>query len=375
MQIGIDATALPARPVGAGTYIIQLIRALVDLQSAHKFTVFAHQNGYNLINVPPTPELEWVIVPNKKPARRLVWEQARLPRLVRNSGVDLLHSLHYTQPAFLPCRSVVTFHDMTFFIYPHLHTRFKRLFFPIAIRLSARKADALIAVSESTRKDTIRILGVSGHKVFTVPEGVSKEYHPIADRELLADIRLRYNLPQEFILYVGTVEPRKNLPLLIKSYKNITGDGHSIPLVIVGSLGWMYDDVLNQIKMLDLRENIHFTGYVPIQDLPRIYNLAKVFVYPSTYEGFGLPPLEAMACGTPVITTAVSSMPEHVGDGGILIPPEDEAALTQAMLTLLNDHTLQEDLSNKGPQQAKFFTWKRTAQETIKVYQHIMESP
>ena len=137
----------------------------------------------------------------------------------------------------------------------------------------------------------------------------------------------------------------------------------------------MYDDVLNQIKMLDLRENIHFTGYVPIQDLPRIYNLAKVFVYPSTYEGFGLPPLEAMACGTPVITTAVSSMPEHVGDGGILIPPEDEVALTQAMLTLLNDHTLQEDLSNKGPQQAKFFTWKRTAQETIKVYQHIMESP
>ncbi|MFC2025812.1 glycosyltransferase family 4 protein [Chloroflexota bacterium] len=375
MHIGIDATALPKEPGGAGTYIIQLIRALVELQPPYKITVIAHQNGYNQINIPTKPGLAWIIVGDKKPAKRLVWEQVRLPGLVRKTRVDLLHSLHYTRPAFLPCRSVVTFHDMTFFIFPHLHTRLKRLFFPSAIRLSARKADAIIAVSESTRTDTIRLLNISGDKVFTVPEGVGKEFRPISDGKMLADIRHRYNLPHEFFLYVGTIEPRKNLQLLIKSYNNLTGRGHSIPLVIVGNLGWMYDDVLHQIEVLDLRENIHFTGYVPIQDLPSIYNLAKIFVYPSTYEGFGLPPLEAMACGTPVITTAVSSIPEHVGDGGILIPPEDEAALTQAMLKLLNDQTFQTEMSHRGPQQAKLFTWKHTAKETTKVYQHILESP
>lgn len=372
MHIGIDATALPHQPGGAGNYIIHLIRALASLSNEYQFTIFAHHSGRDLIDSPPSSRMNWVLVPDKSPARRLVWEQVTFPRLVRQSRVGLLHSLHYTRPLFLACSSVVTFHDMTFFLYPHLHTRSKRIFFPSAIRLSARLADALIAVSENTKNDAIRLLGVPGDKITAIPHGVGEEFHPITDARLLDDIRLKFSLPQDFILNVGVVEPRKNLTLLLKSYQQLHSQGISLPLVIVGGLGWMYEDVFRQVESLGIKEQVYFTGYVPDHDLPIIYNLARVFVYPSIYEGFGLPPLEAMACGTPVITTAVSSMPEHVADAGILIPPQDENALTNALQKLINDSTLQEELSSKGPERASQFTWKRTAQETIKVYQSVL---
>ncbi len=372
MHIGIDATALPHQPGGAGNYIIHLIRALASLSNEYQFTIFAHHSGRDLIDSPPSSRMNWVLIPDKSPARRLVWEQVTFPRLVRQSRVGLLHSLHYTRPLFLACSSVVTFHDMTFFLYPHLHTRSKRIFFPSAIRLSARLADALIAVSENTKNDAIRLLGVPGDKITAIPHGVGEEFHPITDARLLDDIRLKFSLPQDFILNVGVVEPRKNLTLLLKSYQQLHSQGISLPLVIVGGLGWMYEDVFRQVESLGIKEQVYFTGYVPDHDLPIIYNLARVFVYPSIYEGFGLPPLEAMACGTPVITTAVSSMPEHVADAGILIPPQDENALTNALQKLINDSTLQEELSSKGPERASQFTWKRTAQETIKVYQSVL---
>jgi glycosyltransferase involved in cell wall biosynthesis len=371
MLIGIDATALPPDPVGAGVYIIQLIRSLAVLETGHKFVIFAQESGRELIHIPPKQNLDWVVAPDKSPARRLLWEQTILPQLVRRSGVDLLHSLHYTRPLILPCASVVTFHDMTFFLFPHLHTRSKRLFFPLAIRMSARLADALIAISESTRRDAIRLLGLSAQKIFTVPLGISEEFQPISDQALLQARRLAYNLPDEFILYVGLVEPRKNLPLLLKAYSRLINKENTPALVIVGRFGWMYDDVLRQIDELNLKGKVYFTGYVPAQDLPIVYNLARVFVYPSLYEGFGFPPLEAMACGTPVITSAVSAMLDHVGDAGVLVPPNNEDALVQAMHTVLSNPTLRQGLAEKGLAQVAQFTWQRTALETLKVYEHV----
>jgi glycosyltransferase involved in cell wall biosynthesis len=295
--------------------------------------------------------------------------------LVRRSGVELLHSLHYTRPLFLPCASVVTFHDLTFFLFPQLHTRSKRLFFPAAMRISARKANALAAVSENTRQDAIRLLAVPPQKIFTTPLGVSEDFRPVRDASLSEAVRGRYNLPQRFILYVGLVEPRKNLPLLLSAYKKLEVLSKIPPLVIVGRLGWMYQEVFRQVEILQLKEKVLFAGYVPIADLPIVYNLADMFVYPSIYEGFGLPPLEAMACGTPVVTTAVSSMPEHVGDAGVLVPPQDEQALSQAMFEVLANQELRDQLAVKGPQQAARYTWKRTAQATLEVYQQAMRGP
>jgi glycosyltransferase involved in cell wall biosynthesis len=374
MRIGIDATALPPQPVGAGNYIINLIRSFAALDSDFEFVVFVQQSRQHLFDLPPTPGLHWQQFPDASPARRLAWEQITFPGLAKHAGIALLHSPHYTHPYRLHCPSVVTFHDMTFFLYPHLHTLAKRFFFATAIRISARHANALIAISESTRQDAIRLLEIPPNKISAIPLGVDENFHPVNNEFLLADVRQRYNLPEKFILYVGVVEPRKNLPLLLKSYKTLVNEGINHPLVIVGRFGWMYNEVLRQIDTLGLKSRIHFTGYVPQADLPIVYNLADVFVYPSIYEGFGLPPLEAMACGTPVITTAISSMPEHVGDAGILVPAEDEWALSRAIHSVLTDRMLHDQLSLKGPRQAAKFTWKRTAQETLQVYKKVLQT-
>jgi glycosyltransferase involved in cell wall biosynthesis len=377
MRIGIDATALPSRPVGAGNYIIELIRHLERLEGVEEFVVFAQPHGRDLIDVPARPGFEWVMIPERSPAQRLVWEQAAFPRLVAKARLDLLHSLHYTRPMRLPCASVVTFHDMTFFLFPHLHTLSKRLYFPQAIRLSARKADALIADSESTRQDAIHLLGISPERIYTVPLGVSPAFRPVREADRLQAVRQRYSLPEHFILYVGLVEPRKNLPMLLRAYQRLLEDhrlqdsANAVPLVIVGRFGWGIEQVFELVDALAIKDKVHFSGYIPAEDLPIVYNLADVFVYPSLYEGFGLPPLEAMACGTPVITTAVSSMPEHVGEAGILIPPQDEGALFQALVAVLMDPDLSRQLSKKGPERAALYSWKRTAQETLNVYQRV----
>ena len=368
MRIGIDATALPPDPVGAGNYIIQLVRALAALETEHQFTIFAQRSGRQLIGDLPQ-HVHWVVVPNLRPAVRLLWEQVRLPGLVKRSAMDLLHSPHYTRPAVLPCGSVVTFHDMTFFLFPELHTRTKRIFFPYAIRQSARHADALVAVSENTRRDAIRILGITPNRIFTTPSGISKDFHPIKDQTLLEGGRQYYQLPAEFILYVGLIEPRKNIPMLLKAYARLVSQSDPPPLVLVGRLGWMYEQVFQLVEQLELTNRVHIKGYIPAQNLPIVYNLAKLFVYPSTYEGFGFPVLEAMACGTPVITTAISAMLDNVGDAGLLIPPQDESALTNAIETLLSDIALRDHLSIVGRLRAAEFTWERTALETLKVYQ------
>lgn len=371
MRFGIDATALPERPVGAGNYIIQLVRGLASLKEDVELVVFAHHSRQALIDQPGLQGVEWALVPDKSPPRRLLWEQTVLPSLVRRARLDLLHSPHYTRPILLPCSSIVTFHDMTFFLYPELHTRAKRFFFPRAIRLSARLAEVLIADSESTRRDAMRILGIPPEKITTIPLGISAEFRPISDPVLFEACREKYKLPQEFILYVGLVEPRKNLPLLLSAFARLKCTEPTVPLVIVGRYGWMYEDIFRQIEELSLKNKVIFTGYVPAEDLPIVYNLARLFVYPSIYEGFGFPPLEAMACGTPVITTSVSSMQENVGDAAILVPPQDEDALVEAMQRLLTDAQLREGLSHKGRQQAAQFTWTRTAQETLRLYRQV----
>ena len=371
MRIGIDATALPPEPVGAGTYIIQLVRALADSDSDHEWVVFAHRSRIELFGEMPGRTMEWIPIRDKSPFQRLIWEQTTLPTVAKQTRLDILHSLHYTRPNRLECASVVTFHDMTFFLYPQLHTLPKRTFFPVAIRSSARRANALIAVSETTRQDTIRLLNVSPEKIFTCPNGVSPDFHPISDASRLEACRNKYHLPENFILYLGTIEPRKNLPILLRAFHRLVQEGAGLHLVITGKHGWMVEQVRDTIRELHLDRLIHFTGYIPADDLPIVYNLARTFVYPSLYEGFGLPPLEAMACGIPVIASAIPAIQELVGDAGVLFPPQDEEALFQALRMVVEDPSLQAKLSKKGRERSQQFTWKRCAQATLEVYQHL----
>jgi glycosyltransferase involved in cell wall biosynthesis len=377
MRIGIDATALPARPGGAGTYILQLVQALTGLLSsgadhAHELVIFAQRSRQPAFDVQPSQGLTWALVPDISPPVRLAWEQTALPLLVRRHQIDLLHSPHYTRPLILPCASVVTFHDMTFFLSPSLHVLSKRTFFPLAIRLSARLADGLIAVSESTRQDAIRVLGISPGKITTTTLGVSERFHPITEQTLLAKVRRKYALPGRFVLYLGAIEPRKNLTLLLEAFSRLVKDGISHDLVVVGQRGWMVDEVFRAVTDLKLDERVHFTGYVPTEDLPILYNLSQVFVYPSQYEGFGIPPVEAMACGIPVVATQSSAMTETVGDAGLLAPLGDEIALAEAIRKLVSDPELRHQLRERGLKRAATFTWEQTARATLKVYERVM---
>jgi glycosyltransferase involved in cell wall biosynthesis len=373
-RIGIDATALPSEPVGAGNYILRLIRSLARVNEDYELVIFAQQSGQKQIGHLPSRLVAWEITPDRSVISRLAWEQLSLSRLAQRCRLDLLHSLHYTRPLFLPCKSVVTFHDMTFFLFPELHTRARRIIFPQFIRYSALHSQQIIAVSENTRQDALRLLPLAPERIHTTPLGIAPEFTPLNDPQHCEEVRARYQLPARFVLFVGLVEPRKNLPLLLRAFARIAPAAPDTDLVIVGRLGWMYDEVFELIETLNIKERVHFPGYVPQIDLPMVYNLAQIFVYPSRYEGFGLPPLEAMACGAPVITTAVSSMLELVGDGGLLVPPDDETALAEAMHTLLADESARRELGQKGRRRAQSFTWEQTAHKTLSVYHKALQT-
>jgi glycosyltransferase involved in cell wall biosynthesis len=367
MRIGIDATALPPQLSGAGNYIVNLTNALVRLDNANEYVLFVKPIHRALFVPNERVQIDSVDLTNR--IQRVAWEQMVLPRLARQSDLSVLHSPHYTMPLTLGCASVVTFHDMTFFLYPAMHKLYKRFFFCSMIHLSARRASALIADSESTRQDIVKILKLDASKVTTVPLGVSPSYRPIDEKTALERIKSKYHLPDKFVLYIGMLEPRKDLPTLVRAFKTLIEQGSMHKLVIVGRKGWMYDDLFRSVASLDLTERVVFTGYVPEEDLPLLYNAADVFVYPSIYEGFGLPVLEALACGTPVITSNISSMPEILGEAGILVKPEEADGLADAMSRVTQDGELRKRLVRQGLERAKLFTWDRAAQATLAVYE------
>lgn len=370
MRIAIDATAIPAQRVGAGNYIMNLGRSLIQIDQQNTYVIFAQARDAALWGA-IHPNAQTVSLTWRSRLQRILWEQVLLPSHVRSLGIDLLHSPHYTLPVATPSASVVTFHDMTFFLYPHMHQQYKRLFFRTMIRVASQRANAIIADSESSRQDILSLLHVKPTKVFTVPLGVSPDYHLFDDHRALENIQRKYELPEHFLLYVGVLEPRKNLTALVRAFKLLLDQGMPHSLVIVGRKGWMYDQLFRIIKDLDLVGRVVFTGYVPEAELPAFYNAAEVFIYPSVYEGFGLPVLEAMACGTPVVTSRISSMPEIVGEAGILVDPYRIDELADAVNRILKDQELRRNLAGHGIERAKAFTWERTARETLSVYQTV----
>jgi glycosyltransferase involved in cell wall biosynthesis len=370
MRVGIDATAVPLQRTGAGNYIVNLIRTLGQVDRSNEYVIFgkgAHEKelspGRGVTNIQ--------FVRQHFPGRgaRLAWEQFGLPRQVRAHRLDVLHSPHYTMPLRHSARSVVTFHDMTFVLYPDLHQTVKRFFFPMMMRWSARRADRLIAVSTSTRDDLVRLWGLDAGKIAPVPEAADAEFQPRSSQEI-ADVCGRYGLrPGDYILYVGMLEPRKKVDRLVEAFGLVAGKLPGVDLVIAGRRGWMYDQIFARVEALGLRDRVRFTGYVLSQDLPALYGGARLFAYPSKYEGFGIPVLEAMSCGAPVVTTNVSSMPEVAGDAAILVAPDDVAGLAEALLRVSTDHALRDDLACRGLARAKTFSWERCARETIAVYE------
>lgn len=304
--------------------------------------------------------------------RRVIWEQTALPVGARREGVDLLHGMAFSVPVLGPCRSVVTIFDMSFALFPAYHPRGRRLYLSLVTRLSVRAARRVIAISESTRHDICRVLGVEPDKVAVIPLGVGDEYRPLPDNEQEA-FRARHGIGR-YIFFEGTIEPRKNLVRLVRAYARLRqGGAISHKLVIGGAPGWGYAALQAEIESLGLGGDVVLLGYVDRGESPLWYAAADLSVYPSLYEGFGLPPLEAMACGTPVVAAASSSLPEVVGDAGVLVPPLNVDALAEAMRSLLRDPEKRRSLSERGLARARSYTWAETARATASLYASCLE--
>ena len=371
-RVGINAHLLGEQPsyrrAGVSRYIEQLLTHVLQEDPAGDYTAFVSRGG--ALPLPCRQRLSRFST--RSPWLRILWEQAWLPWEVRTERIELLHSPVNVQPLFLPCRGVVTVTDLSFVLFPHSFGLGQRYYQRWFTRWSARRADGLIAISASTARDLERFFGVAAERIAVTYPGVDPTYRPIDDEALLASFRQRKQLPDKFILFVGTLEPRKNLPILVQAFAQFKRQQKTAhKLVLAGGKGWLYQPIFAAVEELGLRADVIFPGFVPEDELRLWYNLADAFAYPSLYEGFGLPPLEAMACGTPVIVSNASSLPEVVGDAALQVAPEDAPAWADALARVCGDAHLRASLSERGLRRAREFSWARMARQTVQVYQRV----
>ena len=309
-------------------------------------------------------------LPTHSPPVRILWEQAlSLPVLARLRP-DLVHGMAFAVPLLWPGPSVVTIFDLSFLRYPERLTAGRRLYLRLITAASVRRARRVIAISESGKAEITRLLGVPAPRVDVALPGVSPHFRPLPRQEVEA-FRARRGLPERIILYVGTLEPRKNLEMLIRAYARLP-QRRTVKLALVGGKGWQFERIFALIEALGLEEDVLTPGYVPADELPMWYNSAEVFVYPSVYEGFGLPLLEAMACGLPVVASNTTSLPEAVGPDGLLLPPDDARAWTETLSGLLSDPAARSALAERGRQRARRFTWEQTARQVVASYRRAL---
>jgi len=366
VRIGIDARILAYRRGGIARYIAHLLPALTALDSTTDYRVLYSRRERNRRRFGRNVRLVTLWTP---PHHRL--ERWALGAEVARLRLDLLHSPDFIPPAFGARRFVVTVHDLNFLHYPQFLTPESRRYYAGQIRWAVRCADHVLADSEATRQDLIRLLDVPPTKVTTVHLGVDPLFGPLPRQTVKATLT-RYGLKPGYLLFVGTLEPRKNLPGLFAAYRILLDRGATAaPLVVVGGRGWLYEDVFTSVEDLALTDRVRFLHNVPNTDLPAFYNGAQLLILPSFYEGFGLPALEAMACGTPVVVSNRGSLPEVVGDAGTLVDPEDVEGIAAGIAALLEDPERQERLADLGRARAAEFTWEKTARKTLEVYYQV----
>jgi glycosyltransferase involved in cell wall biosynthesis len=312
-------------------------------------------------------------LPTTAPVARILWEQTALPLLMLRDGLDLLHCPLNVQPVASMCPVVLTIHDLSFIRFPDRFSRVKQRYLATLTRYSARRARRILADSAATKHDVVTAFDVPAARVDVVYSGVDPDFRPInpaiaAERESLAAFRARHGLPDQFVLYLATLEPRKNVDRLVAAFAGMRRRGLPHHLVLAGGKGWQYERIFEAVEFHGLGGVVHFPGYVAREEQPLWYNAADLFVYPSQYEGFGLPPLEAMACGLPVVTSQSSSLPEVVGSAGITVDVDDLEALTEAMVAVLTDRSRAEAMRAAGLARAALFSWSAAAEACVASY-------
>jgi glycosyltransferase involved in cell wall biosynthesis len=359
VHVAVDGSGL-ARPwAGVGTYTTEILRALAFERPDSRFSVFSP--AAPTVSLPPAASLHGL------PSFRLVGRHVLWPARLRRLGADV-----YFGPAgLLPLGgvggpAVVTAHDMAIYRHPEWFPGGQALSVRVVVPRSMRRASAIVAVSSCTARDVAELFGVGEDRLVVVPEGVSSRYRPLPAAEV-ESVRRRYELPARFVLFVSTIEPRKNLPTLLDAWGRLE---ERPPLVVAGGWGWRYEEVRARVERLG--PDVRLLGAVPPDDLPGLYNLAACLAHPAWYEGFGLTPLEAMACGTPVVASDASSLPEVVGDAGLLVPPADVEGWTAALARVCGDEEAAAGLRRRGLARAAEFTWQRAAARTWQVLNDVI---
>ena len=372
MAIYLDISAAVHRRAGLGRYAESLTRALV---AAHpdRFGLFYNRER----GVEPLAGLGHLpartIALGYKPWRMLVW-LGQLGRVGLDRFLPGAELFHATEHLLLPLRSVptvLTVHDLIFRYLPAHHKPLNRWYLNLTLPLYCRRATHIITISECTRRDLVTAYDLSTEKITVVYEAADPRFR-IQSPETVAAVRARYDLPDHYLVFVGTIEPRKNLTRLLSAFETIRAEGLSDGLVIVGRRGWLYDDFFAALERSPVRDAVIFPGYVPDEDLPAIYAGAQVLVFPSLYEGFGLPVLEAMACGTPVTASSASSIPEVGGDAVLYFDPTDTDEMIETTRRLLRDAALREEMRTRGLVWANRFSWEQAANETKAVYDAVL---
>ena len=357
MKIAIDVQTTLGQKTGFGFYVKNLVENIQKIDKTNKYTLIKPEAEHDL----STPARWW-------------WDQVGFPQKARKSKVDILHQPCFSAPLFYRGKVVVTCHDLIAVFFPQNIPVASRLYFSKWMPFSYRRADEIIAISENTKKDIMSLLKIPTEKIRVIYEAAGPEFCLVKDKKLLAETCRKYKIDSPFILHVGTIEPRKNLEFLVRAYSAVAQNSRiKEKLVITGKKGWYYEGLFKLVEKLGLQNKVIFTGYVEDEDMPALYNAASLFTFPSLYEGFALPPLEAMACGTPVISSNTSSLPEVVGSAGILLPPKDISSWSASITEVLRFGSLRQELKQKSLRQAKKFSWEKTAQQTVDVYREVAD--
>jgi glycosyltransferase involved in cell wall biosynthesis len=354
------------RSAGVHQYIYHLLRHLEEVDDGLRYTVLLGEG-----ELPPDVALaacqsRW---PTSRASVRVLWEQLAQPWVLRRMKADLVHGPVFIAPVFTSCPSVITIHDLSFIRFPRMFRPANRFYLTVLTRLSARRARRIIAVSAHAAAESAQLLDVPSERIDVVYHGVGPTFRPLPS-DTIASFRQRQGLPDKFVLFVGTLEPRKNLVRLVEAFAHVQDD--QVGLVLAGGKGWLYDELFAKVETLDLEGKVVFPGYVMSEELPLWYNAAIALAYPSVYEGFGLPVLEAQACGTPVLTSNVSSLPEAAGSAALVVDPYDVEALAIGINQILTDESLRLELRAHGLTHAQEFTWPRTALETARIYKRAL---
>lgn len=361
--IGIDASrAVSAAPTGTEGYSYQLLRALLPLLAEESVQLYCREQPP--ADVFPGAELRVIPFPKLWTHVRLSWEMLRhAPRV--------LFVPAHVLPLARPSRTLVTIHDLGYRFFPEAHPRGQRLYLEASTRWNARAATHILADSAATQRDIVASYGVPAEKITVVYPGYDSTLRRVNDGDILARMRARYGLERAYILYLGRVQPRKNLARLVEAFARVLEFHPGLTLALAGPTGWLADAVFARVRALGLEERVLFPGYIAAEDKAALLSGALLFAFPSLYEGFGFPVLEAQACGTPVLTANTSSLPEVAGEGALLVDPLDTEVIAVGMLRLLEDTELRSALIARGAANLTRFSWERAAQQTAGILRQL----